>query len=312
MATEQQPASDRDARFRREEHVPPAPTRPRLGSLAAALGAAESLDGPAEAIAKQVRHILKPGALKDALSGTWLGHPLHPLLTDLPIGAWTWATVLDVVGGRAARPATQRLLGLGVVTAIPTALAGSSDYADTTLGDDRARRIGIVHAVANVTALGLFGASWLARRRGDHGRGVTLGIAGAGAMAAGGQLGGELVYARGVGADVTRFEDRTAEWTSVIAEDDLRDGEPRAVDAGGEQALLVRRGERIFALANRCTHRGGPLADGELHGDCIQCPWHGSRFDLADGSVRRGPATFPQPTYAVRVRDGQVQVRAAG
>jgi nitrite reductase/ring-hydroxylating ferredoxin subunit len=202
-------------------------------------------------------------------------------------------------------------VGLGVGAAVPTAAAGWADYADTTKVDERVRRIGIVHAVANVAALGLFGASWLARRRGDHGRGVALGLAGAGALGAGGHLGGHLSYAKGVGVDRTAFERRPAEWTFALAESDLAEGEPRAAEVAGAQVLLVRRGDRIFALAARCSHRGGPLHEGELTGDCIQCPWHGTRFRLEDGAVERGPGTFPQPAYEVRLREGQVEVRSA-
>jgi nitrite reductase/ring-hydroxylating ferredoxin subunit/uncharacterized membrane protein len=308
MATTEQ---DREGRFTRREWQPGDPGKPRLERLAESVGDIDALDAPAEALATQVRSILKPGALKDALSGTWLGHALHPLLTDVPIGAWTSATVLDLVGGTESRPAARRLVGLGVAAALPTAAAGWADYADTTKVDERVRRIGIVHAAANVAALGLFTASWFARHRGAHGKGVALSLAGAGAMGAGGHLGGHLSYAKGVGVDRTAFEKRPTDWTVALAESELADGEPRAADVAGAQVLLVRRGDRIFALAGRCSHRGGPLHDGELTGDCIQCPWHGTRFRLEDGSVERGPGTFPQPAYEVRVNEGQVEVRSA-
>jgi nitrite reductase/ring-hydroxylating ferredoxin subunit/uncharacterized membrane protein len=308
MATTQQ---NREGRFSRREWQPGAPGKPALERLAESIGDIDALDAPAEAVAKQVRAILRPGAIKDALSGTWLGHALHPLLTDVPIGAWTSATVLDLVGGAESRPAARRLVGLGIAAAVPTAAAGWADYADTTKVDERVRRIGIVHAVSNVAALGLFTASWFARHRGAHGRGVALSFAGAGAMGAGGYLGGHLSYAKGVGVDRTIFERRPSDWSFALAESDLADGEPRAAEVAGVQVLLVRRGDRIFALAGRCSHRGGPLHEGELTGDCIQCPWHGSRFRLEDGAVERGPATFPQPAYEVRVHEGQVQVRSA-
>jgi hypothetical protein len=167
-------------------------TRPRLHHLAERVGAATSLDGPAEAVAGWIRGIVPRGPVKDALSGTPLGHALHPFLTDLPIGTWTSATLLDLVGGRAARPAAERLIATGVLAAVPTAASGLNDWADTTPADAGVRRMGAVHAVANVAALGLYSASLAARRRDRHGRGVALGLAGIGALTVGGHLGGHL------------------------------------------------------------------------------------------------------------------------
>src|SRR5690349_13463496 len=181
-------------------------TRPRLHHLAEQVGAATSLDGPAEAVAGFIRGIVPRGPVKDTLSGTQLGHALHPLLTDLPIGTWTSAAVLDLVGGRAARPAAERLIATGLLAAVPTAASGLNDWADTTPASDSVRRVGAVHAVANVTALALYAASLAARRGGHHGRGVALGLAGVGALSFGGHLGGHLSYAQAVGVDNTAFE----------------------------------------------------------------------------------------------------------
>lgn len=280
-------------------------------ALSERIGAIEALDAPARAIGRQIRRLLPAGGgVKDAVSGTWMGHALHPLLTDIPIGAWTSATLLDIFGGRAARPAAQRLIGAGLSAAAPAALTGWSDWADGEPADDRVRRIGIVHAIANGTAAALYGASYAARRHGAHKTGVLFGLAGIGAMGAGGWLGGDLVFARGVGVNETLFDDEPQEWTPVLDASMLLDGRPMRAMAGERELLIVSRDGTIHVLADRCAHRGGKLHEGELEGDCIICPLHGTRFRLKDGSVARGPSAYPQPVYAARVNDGRVEVRA--
>jgi nitrite reductase/ring-hydroxylating ferredoxin subunit/uncharacterized membrane protein len=284
-------------------------TRPRLHHLAERIGLASALDGPAEAVAKWVRGAVPRGPVKDTLSGTPLGHALHPLLTDLPIGSWTSATLLDVVGGRAARPASRRLIAAGVLAAVPTAATGLTDWADTTPADDGVRRIGAVHAVANVVALGLYAASWSARRRGHHRDGVALGLAGIGALTVGGHLGGHLAYAKAVGVDQTAFESGPEDWVEVFDDAALPEGELRGAEVDGQPVVLARLRGQIHALADRCAHRGGALHEGELVGDCVECPLHGTRFRLADGGVERGPSAYPQPAYDVRVAGGRIAVR---
>jgi nitrite reductase/ring-hydroxylating ferredoxin subunit/uncharacterized membrane protein len=287
-------------------------TRPRLHHLAERVGTVTALDGPAEAVAKWVRGTVPRGPVKDALSGTPLGHVLHPLLTDLPIGTWTSATLLDLVGGRAARPASERLIATGLLAAVPTAASGLSDWADTTPASDSVRRMGAVHAIANVAALGLYAASLAARRSDRHGRGVVLGLAGAGALSVGGHLGGHLSYAKGVGVDTTAFEDAPADWTEVYDDGALPEGELRSAELGGQKLVLARLRGEVHALADTCAHRGGALSDGEIVGDCVECPLHGSRFRFDDGSVERGPSAYPQPVYETRVAGGRIAVRAAG
>ncbi|CAN5179589.1 hypothetical protein BH20ACT16_BH20ACT16_15220 [soil metagenome] len=284
----------------------------RAHALSERIGAIEALDGPAQAIGKQIRTMLPAGGgVKDVLSGTWMGHPLHPLMTDIPIGAWTSATLLDLVGGRAGRPAATRLIGVGLAAAGPTAWTGWADWADTEPGNDQVRRVGMVHAIANGTAALLYGVSYVARKRSAHTTGVLFGLAGAGAMGAGGWLGGDLVFARGVGVNETLFHDDPADWTPVLDASMLVDDRPMRALAGEREMIIVKRNGTIPALANRCAHRGGPLHEGELEGDCIVCPWHSTRFRLDDGSVERGPSTHPQPTYEARVNDGRVEVRSA-
>lgn len=288
------------------------PRRPTLHWLAERVGAIEQLDGAAERVPAAVRGVLGTGAMKDALSGTWLGHALHPLLTDLPIGTWTSAMLLDLIGGRGSEKAADRLIGVGLAAAVPTVASGYSDWADTTLTSDSVRRIGAVHAVANGMAVTLYGLSWAERKRGRRGTGVALALVGGGALAVGGHLGGHLSYARGVGVDQTTFEYGPTDWTRALADDELGEGESKAVDVADVTLMVTRQAGRVYALRDRCTHRGGPLHEGEIEDGCVICPWHQSAFRLEDGSVARGPAVSPQPACDVRVREGSIEVRVAG
>jgi len=287
------------------------PRTPIGHDLLERLGSLDAVDGPAKTLAKQIRNLKSPPKVNEALSGTWLGHPVHPLLILLPLGSWTSAVLLDWLGGEDAEGAADLLVGAGLAAAVPTVATGYSDWADTEPASDHVRRIGIVHATLNASAAALFGASLAARAAGDRGRGKLLALAGFGAVGVGGYLGGHLTYSEGVGVDVTTFEDYPADWTAVLADAAIGEGEMRAVEADGVPVLIARRGGQTYALANTCVHRGGSLADGELIGDCVKCPLHGSVFRLQDGSVEQGPAAFPQPALEARVHDGSIEVRAA-
>jgi nitrite reductase/ring-hydroxylating ferredoxin subunit/uncharacterized membrane protein len=265
------------------------------------------LDKVARPLAGLVGKAVQPRRIRNVLSGTRLGHPLHPMLTDLPIGAWSMSAVLDTVGGARSEPAADLLVGVGILGTIPTAMTGLNDWSDT-IGEET--RVGLVHAGANVAALGLYVASLLARRSGQRGRGKALGFAGLGAMMVGGYLGGHLSFARAVNVNHTVFEHRTQEWTPVLADAELGEGEYRKVTAGEAAVLLVRDAGQLYALANTCSHAGGPLDEGELVDGCVVCPWHASAFRLADGSIVRGPASTPQPAYQTRVRNGKIEVRS--
>lgn len=267
---------------------------------------ADALDRPAGTVVNAINKWLPPGRVKDALSGTDLGHPVHPLLVTVPIGVWVSVGLLDALGGRSARAAARTLVGLGALAAVPATLTGASDWADT-LGAER--RIGAVHAASNYAAIAAYVASWTARRRGRHRVGIGLSAAGAGLLGVGGWLGGHLTYAAGVGVDTTAFSTLPSEWTDAAPETALAGGEMGAVMVGTVSVLLVNRADGIVALSNRCTHRGAPLDDGSLDNRCIECPWHGSRFGVGDGQVMRGPATRPQQVYEARVRNGRIQVR---
>ena len=265
-----------------------------------------ALDGVAGAVQRNVQANLRPGELKDALSGTWLGHPLHPLLILLPLGCWTSASFLDLAGGRGSQEAADRLVAAGVVTALPTAAAGASDWSDTAGGE---RRVGIVHAFANSAGVACFTASWVARKRGRRATGVALGMVGHAFVGLGGYLGGHLTYATGVGVDTTAFQSGPEDWTPVSNADEVPEGRAVGAEVEGVRLLLVREGGEVRALAARCTHRGGPLDEGDVADGCVTCPWHGSRFELATGDVVQGPATSPQPAYETRVVGGRVEVR---
>jgi len=270
---------------------------------------ADALDAPGKAIGKYVRGMLAPGALKDAISGTWLGHALHPLLTDVVIGSFLSATLLDVLGDRNDGKAAERLIGIGLASYAPTAFTGVNDWADSEVVDPRIRRVGIAHAAANATALTLYAASLAARRRGARGRGKLLGLTGAGALAAGGYLGAHMSFVQGVGPNQTAFDRGPEDWADAADATDLAPNEPRGVVVGDTPVLLLRHGDGLHAMHDRCSHRGCPLSDGEIDGELVICGCHGSRFRLEDGSVERGPATAPQPIYETREVDGRIEVR---
>jgi len=245
---------------------------------------------------------------KDVLSGTWLQHPVHPPLTDVVIGAWVSGLSVDVLGGRQASDASRRLVGLGILAALPTAATGASDWSDL-IGKDR--RLGSIHAVANSTALAVQTLSWLERRRGHRGRGVALSVMAVGVSSAAAWIGGHLSFGRAVGVNHTAVEDGPEEWTPVLDSAELADG---ALIAGrtsdGFGVLLVRRGPAIHAMADRCAHMGCPLHDGELDGNIVRCGCHGSEFTL-DGALVHGPATNGQPRFEARISAGTVEVRKA-
>ena len=271
------------------------------------LEATESLDVIASALHRIAHSVLPRGALKDALHGVWLGHPLHPLLTDLPIGFWTSAWVLDLIGGKRSAKAAETLVGLGVASAVPTAAAGLADGSELNTPE---RRSGTVHALANVTATALYAASYLARRRGRRGRGVVLGMAGAAAATAGGFLGGHLSFRRGAGVNHITEAANPRDWTELRGELPGTEDEVSSGSIDDTRLALALVDGEPRAVAATCSHLGGPLDEGDVVDGCVRCPWHRSAFRLIDGSVVHGPATAPQPAYAVRrVDDGRLQAQ---
>jgi nitrite reductase/ring-hydroxylating ferredoxin subunit/uncharacterized membrane protein len=246
--------------------------------------------------------------LKDWLHGVWLGHPLHPALTDVPLGAWTAGFLLDVVG---ARESADAAMTIGVLAAVPTALAGAADWSDT---DGSARRVGLVHALLNTAGLTCVVASLFARRNDNRALGVGLSTLGLSMASFSAWLGGSLVYVQGIGVSRNAFEPTTDQFKPVANADSVQPGKltPAELDIDGTKVPLVlfKQGMAIHAISSVCSHLGGPLAEGKIvDGDCVECPWHASRFSLMDGSVRQGPATIPQPLFETRVQNGQVEVR---
>jgi nitrite reductase/ring-hydroxylating ferredoxin subunit/uncharacterized membrane protein len=268
---------------------------------------AEALDQPAQKLADVVHAATRPRLVKNALSGTWLGHRFHPLLVELPIGFWSGALVFDVIATRRARWAADVLVGSGVVAAVPTAAAGLSDWADTFGGP---KRVGLVHASCNTLALLSYSGSLVARLLGRRKVGVGLSLVGATAISVGGYLGSHLSYVQAVGVERKWLAGGPKDWTAVLDAGELQEATPRVVRAGDTEVLLYREGNRINALWATCTHEGGPLGEGHFADGCVRCPWHGSTFRLADGKVVRGPAAASQPVYEARVTDGKVEVRA--
>jgi nitrite reductase/ring-hydroxylating ferredoxin subunit/uncharacterized membrane protein len=263
--------------------------------------AAEGLDELAAPV-RRVGNAIRESSWGDLLSGTPLRHPAHPALVAVPIGAWSSAALLDFAGGD--RRAARRLLALGIIAAIPAVASGLSDWSDTELAE---QRVGLVHATANSLALVFFTKSWWAHRPGG-GRGRAWTLLGLACTGLAGWLGGHLAYGMGVGVDTNAFETGPEEWTTV--DGDVEPLELRRVDAGGVGVALAGTASGdVRALADRCSHRGGPLSDGTIEQGCAVCPWHGSRFDLESGRAVKGPASVPQPVYETRRRDGKVELR---
>ena len=221
------------------------------------------------------------------------------------MACWAGAVVADGLGTRAA-PVARRLIGTGVTAAVPALASGAADWLDTRQAE---QRVGTVHALANNASLLFMAASWVLRRRGHRRSGIAASSVGLGGVLAAGFLGGHLAYARGVGVSTTAFQSGPADWSPLVDIDEVVPGEPieAALDGVGFVAVAMDDGVRV--LENRCTHRGGPLAEGSVVDGCVECPWHGSRFALDDGRVVAGPASIPQPAYATRVVSGHIEIR---
>jgi len=250
--------------------------------------------------------------VKNWLNGVWLGHALHPALTDATIGAWTTGALLDIVGAKREADAA---MTVGVLTAIPTALSGAADWADT---NEEPRRIGLVHAALNSVGLTLMIGSLFARRANQRGLGTGLSTLGLSLASISAWLGGELVYRLGTNVSRIAFEPRVAEFQIVARADTLQDGKLTAAEAQVDGVklplVLLKRGNAVMALSGTCPHAGGPLAEGKLvEGDygeeVVECPWHASQFRFSDGAACQGPAATSAYVYDARVRDGNVEVR---
>lgn len=273
------------------------------------------LDAPTEAVQNGLLTAFSAGggvgrAIKNALHGVWFGHALHPAIVAIPIGAWSTALALDVMESRGRtdlRAGADTAVTYGLVGAAASALTGATDWTGT---DGAARRVGAVHALLNYGVSALYLGSALQRRRGHRVAGRRLAYAGYALAAAAAYLGGHLVGVRGIGVSHAP-EQLPDTYTAVLPERELTDATLCRVEASGTPVLLTREHGQLYALAEMCSHLGGPLSEGELRDGGVVCPWHGSRFALEDGRVLDGPASVPQPCLAVRIRDGQIEVAGA-
>jgi nitrite reductase/ring-hydroxylating ferredoxin subunit len=244
--------------------------------------------------------------------GRWVGHPLHPALSDLPIGLWTGVMVLDALdrepAPRRGIDAAGKLSAAGLLAAGATALTGLNDWA---VSNDQDRRVGLFHGLLNTAALGLQGASLGTRMAGHRGAARALAAASLMVTAAAGYLGGHLVFTKGVMVSRVAWAAGPRRWTRALQEADLRDDSPTAVEAEGRQIMLYRHGGSLYAIDNICSHAGGLLSRGAVTDLTVTCPLHGSRFALADGCIGRGPASQPQPVLPTRIRNGWIEVRGS-
>ncbi|MFF5638802.1 Rieske 2Fe-2S domain-containing protein [Streptomyces sp. NPDC012825] len=267
---------------------------------------ATALDGSAERLGEVVRAI-PLGRGRDALHGRWLGHPVHPVMVQVPIGAWFSAAVLDLMPGQ--RRAAGALIGVGLAAAAPAAVAGWVDWAELRR---RQMRVGLVHAAANATGVGLYTASLVARARGRTLRGKALAFAGLTAVGVGGAIGGHLAYRQGSGVNRAASVPDLVEpgWHALGQVADLPLGQAVRRHVGDVPVLVVRESaDRVHVLADACSHAAGPLSRGTIEDGCVRCPWHGSVFRLEDGWNVKGPATAPQPSFDTRVVGGRLEVR---
>jgi nitrite reductase/ring-hydroxylating ferredoxin subunit len=258
------------------------------------------------AVGQRAARLIRPGKVRDGLHGVWLGHPLHPLLVQAPVGTWLSASILDFTGGgeRAAR----RLTMAGLCAAVPAALAGTADWSEQ---HEQQMRVGVVHAAGNLAAMSLYGASLVAR---GPRLGRALRLAGLASFAASGLAGGHISFRLAGGANHAEPVPHLVEpgWQHLMRSADLPVGKPVRQLLGEVPVVAVRADDTVYVLADRCSHMSGPLSDGGLADGCLTCPWHGSVFRLADGSVARGPATAPQPAFQAREVGGAIQVCLSG
>lgn len=277
----------------------------------------EWLDKVGDAVQPAILNTFKAGGnagqkVKNFLHGTWLGHPLHPVITDVPIGAWTAAAVLDcceLAGNDEYKKGADAAVAIGLVGAVGSAVTGLTDWTGTT---KKKRKIGLMHAILNVGATALYTTSLVMRKNKEsRGAAIAFSMAGYGLVSAAAYLGGHLVYGEQVGVDHTAVSEEYPEtYIAVLAENDLMENKMKKVKAGEIPVLLAKKNGRIFAIANTCSHLGGPLDEGELFdNNTVKCPWHGSVFSLEDGSVVDGPATEKQPRFDIRINNGQIEVK---
>lgn len=269
---------------------------------------------PVKDVANQVFNGDDPArrAIRNALHGTWLGHPFHPIIVTVPTGSWVISGLLDLLGATSGDDGYDRAadvtVAVGLAGAVVAAASGVNDWRFTS---GRTGRLGLVHGLTNVAAVVVMGVSLLLRLLGARNAGRATGAVGLAIMTGAAYVGGELVYGERVGVSYVSSEKLPRDFVAVMPESDLPEGELRGAKVKGRPIVLLRRGGRIYALAATCSHMGGPLHEGTLNDTCVTCPWHGSVFSMETGRVIDGPASFPQPVLETRLRAGQIEVRLA-
>jgi nitrite reductase/ring-hydroxylating ferredoxin subunit len=255
----------------------------------------------------------RPGKLlQDFLNGSWLGHSVHPVLTDVVVGGATVAVFLEVLGWfgvSGLRTALIWSLALTWVAAVATIVTGLTDYKDTATGDER--NVAGLHGLINIVATLAFILAFIFYLGPQGALGPAFLIGAYLVLSAGAYIGGHVVFKYGYMVNHSAFArgKRAAEFTAVLPAGELPDGVPTKTSLGATALVLVRRGDVVHALKETCSHAGGPLSEGKLEGDTIVCPWHGSAFRLSDGAVRHGPASTRQVAYRARVNGDQVEVQ---
>jgi nitrite reductase/ring-hydroxylating ferredoxin subunit/uncharacterized membrane protein len=283
--------------------------------LVARLEEAAWLDPAVLRLRATVEAMLRSRRLEDVLHGVPLGHPLHPVAVQLPLGAWTSAAILDLLPG--TRASSGVLVGVGVAGALPAVMSGATDWARL---HEQQQRVGLAHLAINATATGLYAASLLQRLKGRRTKGKALSYLGFGTVMIGGYLGGHIAFRQAAGANhVEDVPHRVAAgWQPLCPLAELDEGRLTQRTLGQVPLVILRRGPQVDVLSGLCSHLSGPLWDGALlestSGTCVKCPWHGSVFSLETGAVVHGPATSPGVRFASRIADGMVEVRidAAG
>jgi len=279
----------------------------------------EWVDQLADAIQPVINDAFSSGGeagkiVKDFLNGVWLGHPLHPVITDVPVGAWTMTQLFDLISmsrgnDKGLDAAADLALGAGIVAAVGAAVTGITDWSD--VGGSH-RRVGLVHGLVNVVGL-TFNVSSLALRMGGNkrNRGLARGLSATGYMinALAAYIAGELVYNLGQAVSRNAWVQGPEKYTDTIGVDDLPEGQMVKVDVEEQPVVLVKDEHGIHAFGGTCSHYGCGLWEGKLEGHVVTCQCHGSQFDITDGKLIHGPATDPVPSYQVRKYGGRIQVR---
>lgn len=248
--------------------------------------------------------------IKDALNGVWLGHMLHPVFVTVPLGSWSATLLLDSLWLLNQDEGTARsadlTLWLGLTGAAASAITGATNWVDT---DGPEQRTGMLHALLNgsITVLNLVSA--ILRLTGQRRPAIALATTSFGISLYSAYLGGELSYSSGIGVNHVAWEGGPDDFVAVMDERDLVAGKLTRVDVAGIPAVLLKESGTIYAIAATCSHLGGPLDQGSYDDGVVYCPWHNSGFCLRDGSVVNSPAVYAQPTFAVRIRNGKIELR---